>query len=111
MQRWGLSEANLPAGAVVRFREPSLWEQHRSAVLWTLAAFLVQSIIVVVLLVEVRRRQRAEKSLVQSEERMAFAAASVNVGLWQYDRASDRIWATDHCRAMFGIPVEQPDFT
>jgi PAS domain S-box-containing protein len=38
---------------------------------------------------------------------MAFAAASVNVGLWQYDRTSDAIWATDHCRAMFGIPPGQ----
>jgi len=51
----------------------------------------------------VHRRRQAELSLKDSEERMAFTAASVSVGLWQYDTAADRVWSTEHCRAMFGI--------
>ena len=35
---------------------------------------------------------------------MAFAAASTNVGIWQLDVAADRLWMTEHCRAMFGVP-------
>lgn len=38
-----------------------------------------------------------------SEARMSFAAASANVGLWEYYPASARFWATDHCRALFGL--------
>jgi PAS domain S-box-containing protein len=34
---------------------------------------------------------------------MTFTAASVNVGLWQFDRTTDEVWATEHCRAMFGL--------
>ena len=34
---------------------------------------------------------------------MAFAAASSNTGLWQYDVATRQLWATDHCRSMFGL--------
>lgn len=108
LKRHGLNQANLSPGTDVRFKQPSLWAQHRETVLWTLAAFTVQSAVVLALLVQVRRRRRAEQSLVQSEERMAFAAASVNVGLWQYDRTRDSIWVTDHCREMFGIPAGQP---
>jgi C4-dicarboxylate-specific signal transduction histidine kinase len=107
LKRRGLAEANLPPGAIVRFRDPTLWEEHRDTVLWTIAAFAVQSAVVVVMMIQIRRRRRAEHSLLQSEERMAFAAASVNVGLWQYYCATDSIWATDHCRKMFDIPSGQ----
>ena len=30
LQRWGISEARVPAGAVVRFREPSVWERYKT---------------------------------------------------------------------------------
>ena len=29
LQRWGIPESRLPPDAEVRFRPPSLWEQHR----------------------------------------------------------------------------------
>jgi PAS domain S-box-containing protein len=34
---------------------------------------------------------------------MAFAAASSNTGLWQYDVATGQLWATEHCRSMLGL--------
>jgi C4-dicarboxylate-specific signal transduction histidine kinase len=39
---------------------------------------------------------------------MTFTAASVNVGLWQFDRTTDEVWATEHCRVMFGLPSDVP---
>ena len=30
IERWGLDVRGLPAESIVRFREPSLWEQHRA---------------------------------------------------------------------------------
>jgi hypothetical protein len=30
LQRWGIPESRLPAGSVVRYRDPSLWRQHRA---------------------------------------------------------------------------------
>ena len=29
LQRWGISETRLPAGSLVRFRQPSVWEQYK----------------------------------------------------------------------------------
>src|SRR5262245_62799799 len=57
---------------------------------------------------QVRKRREAERSLKESEDRMAFAAASTNVGLWRMDIATGRLWATEHCRAMFGIAPDAP---
>ena len=29
LQRWGISESRLPAGSLIRFRQPSLWDQYK----------------------------------------------------------------------------------
>jgi PAS domain S-box-containing protein len=60
------------------------------------------------LLIQRRRRQRAEVLLKESEERMTFAAASANIGLWQFDREKDELWATGHCRALLGLAADIP---
>jgi PAS domain S-box-containing protein len=103
LQRWGLAEGSLPAGTAVLFKEPTLWEQHRDLVLATIGVFALLTTILVFLSVQMIRRRRAEASLKQSEQRMAFAAASSNTGLWQYGVATRQLWATDHCRSMFGL--------
>ena len=53
-----------------------------------------------------RRRRRAEEHLRQSEERISIAAESANLGLWQLDPDTFRIWATGHCRRILGLDPE-----
>ena len=60
------------------------------------------------LLLQMTRRKRAEASLKESEERMLFTAASTNTGLWQYDVPNRHLWATEQCRAMFGLAPDVP---
>ena len=85
LERWSLSEKNLPADTVVLFKQPTLWERHRKLVLATIGAFGAMATILGNLLLQMTRRRRAEASLKESEERMMFAAASTHTGLWQYD--------------------------
>jgi PAS domain S-box-containing protein len=108
MGRWGLNERNLPPGSIVLFEEPTLWNQHRNLVLGTALVVGLQSLVVAALLFQHRRRRQAETSLKESEERMTFTAASANVGLWQFDRTTNELWATEHCRAMFGLASDVP---
>ena len=108
MERWGLKERNLPPGSIVLFKEPTIWDEHRNLVLATLFVVGLQSLFVAALLFQRRRRRQAEISLKESEERMTFTAASANVGLWQFDRISNELWGTEHCRAMFGLAGDVP---
>lgn len=108
MDRWGLKQGNLPPGSVVLFHQPSLWDQYRNLILGIALVVGLQSFVVAALLVQRRRRQQAEISLRESEERMTFTAASANVGLWQFNLATDELWATEHCRAMFGLASDVP---
>ena len=71
MQRWGISESNLPAGSTVYFREPTVWERYSWQIALIIAVILLQAGLISVLLREHRRRQLAE---VQSRQRMAELA-------------------------------------
>jgi hypothetical protein len=108
LKRWGISEARLPPGSIVQFREPTVWEQYRWPITFTAATLLAQTMLIFYVLLQNRRRRAAEISLKESEERMTFTAASANVGLWQFDRASNELWATEHCRALFAIRKGTP---
>ena len=108
MERWGLKRESLPSGSTVLFHEPSPWEQHRYLVAGTAAVLVVQSLVVAGLLFQRRRRRQAEKSLKESEDRMTFAATSASIGLWHIERETRQLWATEHCRAIFGLPADTP---
>jgi signal transduction histidine kinase len=60
LQRWGIKEADLPAGSQVDFREPSFWNQHRWTVIGISSAILLQALMIAALLFERFRRRRAE---------------------------------------------------
>lgn len=111
LQKWRVAARRIPAEAVVRYREPTLWEQHPRLIVVTAVVVGLQSLLIARLLVQGARRQRAEASLRESEERMALAADAAGLGMWVWDIPRDEIWATDKCRALFGFgPAERLDF-
>lgn len=108
LERWKLPENNLPPDTTVLFKEPTVWTEHRGAVTAVILIVGLQSFIVGTLLVQRRRRLRAENLLKESEERMTFAAAAANIGLWQFDRHRNELWTTEHCRSLFGLARDAP---
>ena len=60
LRRWGISEASLPTGSVVQFREPTVWQQYGSYITAGLIIFVLQSALIVTLFWQRARRRRAE---------------------------------------------------
>jgi signal transduction histidine kinase len=60
LQRWGLNEDRLPSGSVIRFRDPTAWEQYRWQIMLIAAALLIQTTLIIGLFYEHRRRRNAE---------------------------------------------------
>src|SRR5215469_5260394 len=60
LQRWGISEARLPAGSEIRFRELAPWQQYRGQIAAICAALLAQAALIAWLMYERRRRRVAE---------------------------------------------------
>ena len=83
LDRWNISEASVPAGVELRFREPGLFEQYRGYILSTLALVLLQTLLIAGLLIQRRNRRRAENSLRESEERFRVMADTAPVMVWR----------------------------
>src|SRR5258708_48830 len=106
LRRWNISAQRLPPGSIVRFKEATYWEQYHKLILWAVSLCAVETFLIGALLVQLRRRRQAEKSLRDSEERMSLAAEAANLGMWVWDVVRDEVWTTDKGRALFGI---EPD--
>jgi PAS domain S-box-containing protein len=63
LQRWGLSAAALPPGAVVRHREKGFWDLYKWESLGFIALLLLESVLIGLLLTQRARRLRAEEGL------------------------------------------------
>jgi signal transduction histidine kinase len=63
LQRWGISEARVPAGTLVRFREASIWNRYRGYVLVAAALLLAQTALIAGLLLQRARRRAAEAAV------------------------------------------------
>jgi signal transduction histidine kinase len=80
MQRWDLDDSRVPTKSELRFRPPSLWEAHRDALLITLAALVLQTVLIVALLVQRFRKQQAERALQEHREQLAHAGRVTAMG-------------------------------
>jgi signal transduction histidine kinase len=67
LQRWKISEDRLLKGSVVKFRQASLWEQHRRLILIGLSVFVLQSALIAGLVISLRRRRKAERARIVAE--------------------------------------------
>ena len=74
LRRWGLDQKRLPAGTVVRFREASIWQSYKWYILGFLAAMILESLLIVTLFVEARKRKTSEKTLKELSGRLIHAA-------------------------------------
>src|SRR5712671_7035364 len=69
LQRWGISEARLPPGSIVHFRQPTIWKQYHWPIIAITGIILLQSILISYVLVQSRRRRQAEaESALQRRE-------------------------------------------
>jgi len=51
LKRWGISEDNLPHGSIVRYRVPSLWEEHKRRIIGITVLIIAQALLIFFLLV------------------------------------------------------------
>jgi signal transduction histidine kinase len=71
LQRFGLSQRKLPAGAVMQFAPQSLWKTHRNAVLGGAALFVVQSGLIIAFMFQLWRRRKAEQKVLMQRDQLA----------------------------------------
>lgn len=81
MQRFGVSEADLPPGAVIINRPVSLWESHRWQIVGVIGLLVLETLLVGLLLHIARGRRRAMAALTQAKEAAEVANVAKNAFL------------------------------
>jgi len=80
IHRWNIDEALLPSDAVVLFRVPTFWELYGRYALIGFAALLLQAALIALLLVQARRRQRAEREAAHQRSELAHLSRVTMLG-------------------------------
>src|SRR5205823_1108385 len=76
------NEAQLPAGSTILFRVPTNWERYKWRIIGIVGIVALQALVISLLLANLVRRRRAERSLAESEVRFQTAAHSAPVMIW-----------------------------
>lgn len=93
LKLWNIDEGQLPLGSRVEFKEPGVWELYGNYILGTIALMILQALLILGLLVNQRRRRRAEKELVGAN----MALHEMTEKLIDLDRTKDEFLAnTSH---------------
>ncbi len=80
LQRWGISETQLPRGSEVRFRQLTIWDQYRWQIIAIVAIVLLQATLIMWLLYEHKRRREAEGEAHQRMSELAHMNRHATVG-------------------------------
>ncbi len=80
LRRWNLRKGQLPAGSLVRFEPLSFWRQHLLLVITASVLFLLQSGLILSLVLQSRRRRRAEIEVRRRREELAHMTRVATMG-------------------------------
>ncbi|MFO1302093.1 MAG: ATP-binding protein [Burkholderiales bacterium] len=106
VRRWGIPDELIPPDAVIRFREPTLWEAYRTQAIIALAVMLAQAGLIGALLVERRRRRTTAAALAESEQRIRMAAQAARLSTFVWNLARDGSPASTGPNGCAGLPNE-----
>ncbi|MFZ7112468.1 MAG: sensor histidine kinase [Desulfatiglandales bacterium] len=82
LKRWGISEKALPPGSVVKFKSLSVWERYEKMILGVLFFITVESLLIIVLFVNLHKRRRAEAEIAAAAVRYRTVAEYTHD--WEY---------------------------
>jgi PAS domain S-box-containing protein len=98
VRRFDLDESLLPPETAVQFRAPTLWDQYAAQILGVLALIALQTLVIAVLLLRVRKR-RVERALHETEDRYRNVVESQSDLICRYLPDSTLTFVNDaYCR-------------
>jgi signal transduction histidine kinase len=110
LRRWGIPEARLPTGSLLRFRQPTPWELYRWRIITIVSLCLLQTGLIIVLMLNRARRRRAEQSARALSRRLIHAQEEEQARLARdlHDDVTQRLarLAIDAGRVERGVPVD-----
>ncbi|OEU48899.1 MAG: hypothetical protein BA861_05275 [Desulfobacterales bacterium S3730MH5] len=107
LKRWSIDEDRLPAGSIVRYREPSIWANHKPEVVAIIAFLFIETSLIIMLWIQIKKRRQAEIKTHKSEERYALAVRGSADGLWDWKTLSGEVFYADRFKELIGYSPDE----
>jgi PAS domain S-box-containing protein len=106
LQRFAVRERELPAGHVIKFRQPSVWELHKREISAGVGVIIVETLLVAGLIIQLRRRRRFERALEEAGTRYRTVADFTHD--WEFWQRADGAfeYVSPACEQVSGHPRE-----
>jgi PAS domain S-box-containing protein len=107
LQRWNINEQKLPVGSIVRYRQPTIWEQYRWQIIGAISLIILQTFLIALLLVNRAKRRRAEEEVRLSEARFREMADSSPIMIWIADSKMLCTYFNERCMDYTGLTLAE----
>jgi len=108
LSRWRVNQSLLPPGSIIINQPISLYSQFKRVIWFILGFSAFQSVVISVLLLNIRRRKKAESLLRQSEASLEKAQSIAHIGSWEHDVANRQLRWSNETYRIFGYTQEKP---
>jgi PAS domain S-box-containing protein len=61
LRRWEISASSLPPGSIVRFKEPTFWDQYKWRIIGVISLCIIEALLIIWLLINRARRRQAQR--------------------------------------------------
>ena len=102
LRHWNVPQSALPAGSVVLYREPTLWERGRTYIIAAVVVILAQALLIFGLLWQRAQKREAEAVLRESEKRFRVLADTTPSLIWMCDQEAKVTYLNDRRVAFTG---------
>jgi PAS domain S-box-containing protein len=110
LRHWGISHDKVPPESSVLYWESSLWELHRWKIVGLLAAVVIETLLIILLLRIHARRKQVEETLRQKKQELSEAQRIAQLGSWQWDADSDAFTCSSALYTLIGLDPTLPTF-
>ena len=80
LKRWSIDENRLPAGSIVRYREHTLWTDHKNEIIALLLIIALQTFVLIFVIIQHKRRNLAEADARRFREERDHLARGLALG-------------------------------
>jgi PAS domain S-box-containing protein len=107
LRRWNINSSVLPTDCVVINKPVSFYALHKSLVWETSFGFVGLSIIIIMLIINIRGRKQSGEELRASEEKYRLIVDTADEGVWMLDYQGRTTFINDRMADMIGYSKEE----